>query len=365
MKFKLLSKLGICFCVMSLLPVGTVFATDDLVKRQSNSDVGIRFEDSGNSGGGGGGVNPEPKVASVVLASGEKYTDILTSAVLANEKNASILLTKINNIGLSTLEEIDRLKVKDIIIVGGEDSVSKNVEILINNYGKKTKSSYKITRLAGSNRYETAVKVGNEVRKITKKLEDSVLVDGTNFSDIITISSYAAQRRIPILLTEPKKINPTTYESLYRWGINNVTIGGGYNSVSAFIEKDLEDFKKIRFAGSDRYETATVIGEEIRKLTGNKTDLALVDGTNFPDGITINPLAADIGAPILLTNPKKLTDITRSEIKDWKIEKVIIGGGYDSVSKEIQNQLSTLKSERISGKDRYETAIKISQRLRK
>ncbi|WP_024622363.1 cell wall-binding repeat-containing protein [Metaclostridioides mangenotii] len=203
MKFKLLSKIGICFCVMSLLPVGTAFATDDLVKRQSNSDVGIRFEDSGNSGGGG--VNPEPKAASVVLASGEKYTDILTSAVLANEKNASILLTQINNIGLTTLEEIDRLKVKDIIIVGGEDSVSKNVEILINNYGKKTKSSYKITRLAGSDRYETAVKVGNEVRKITKRLEDSVLVDGTNFSDIITISSYAAQRRIPILLTEPKK----------------------------------------------------------------------------------------------------------------------------------------------------------------
>jgi putative cell wall-binding protein len=365
MKFKLLSKIGICICVMTLLPVGTAFATDDFVKRKSNSDVGIRFEDSGNSGGGGGVVKPEPKTSSVVLASGEKYTDILTSTVLANEKDASILLTKKNNIGLSTLEEIDRLKVKDIIIVGGEESVSKNVEVLINNYGEKTNSSYKITRLAGSDRFDTAVKVGNEVRKITKKLDDSVLVDGTNFSDIITISSYASQKRIPILLTEPKKINRTTYEALYRWGINNVTIGGGYNSVSAYIEKDLEDFKRIRLAGSDRYETATVIGEEIRKLTGNKTDIALVDGTNFPDGITINPLAVDIGVPILLTNPKKLTDITKSKIKDWKIEKVIIGGGYDSVSKEIQNQLSTLKSERISGKDRYETAVKISQRLRK
>jgi len=139
--------------------------------------------------------------------------------------------------------------------------VSKNVEVLIKNYGEKTNSSYKITRLAGSDRYDTAVKVGNEVRKVTKKLDDSVLVDGTNFSDIITISSYASQKRIPILLTEPKKINPTTYEALYRWGINNVTIGGGYNSVSKSIEDKLNISKKERVAGKDRYETAVKISQ--------------------------------------------------------------------------------------------------------
>ncbi len=367
MKFKLLSKMGICMCVMSLLTVNRVFATDSFVKREQsslNSDVGITFEGSNEENTGGGG-DQIPSTSSVVLVSGEKYTDILTSTVLAHEKNASILLTQKNSIGQSTMDEINRLKANEIIIVGGEASVSKKVEDIINDYSENKKTNYIITRLAGIDRYETAVKVGDEVRKNTNILGDSVLVDGTNFPDIIPLSTYAAQRRIPILLTKPEEINPITYETMYKWDISNVTIGGGYNSVSKSIEKNLEDFDKKRLAGSDRYETAAVIGEETRKLTKNKTDLVLVNGTDFPDGITINPLAAANGAPILLTDPNKLTDTTRSKIKDWKIENLIIGGGYNSVSKEIQSKLSSLNIERIYGVDRYETAVKISQRLRK
>ncbi len=190
-----------------------------------------------------------------------------------------------------------------------------------------------------------------------------MLVDGTNFPDVITISSLASQKRVPILLTEPKTLNDTTQDTIKSWGVNDVVIGGGYNSVSRDIENNLGISKVSRFGGVDRYETAGLIGSEVRMLTGNDEDLILVDGTNFPDGITINSLAANFKSPIMLTEPDYLNHITGEKIKEWSIKNILIGGGYKSVSQDIENKLSVSRKERVFGQDRYKTAVKISQRL--
>lgn len=44
------------------------------------------------------------------------------------------------------------------------------------------------------------------------------------------------------------------------------------------------------------------------------------------------------------------------------MKNVLIGGGYNSVSKEIEDNLKVDKKERVAGQNRYETAVKISQR---
>lgn len=292
----------------------------------------------------------------VILASGEKYTDVLTATVLANEKNAPLLLTSKDVLSENTLNEIKRLGTPEIIIVGGENSVSPKVLAKL--------KGFKITRIYGNDRYETAINIGNEVRALSGNKEGAVLVDGTNFPDVITISSLATQKRVPILITEPKLLNNLTENALRSWNINDVVIGGGYNSVSKEIENNLSSIKTTRFGGDDRYETAVVIGEEVRK-SGSKDEMILVDGTNFPDGIAINSLASKYKAPIMLTNPNMLTEVTANNIRSWNVEGILICGGYNSVSKSIEDSLSANKKERISGSDRYETAVRISQKLSK
>ncbi len=91
--------------------------------------------------------------------------------------------------------------------------------------------------------------------------------------------------------------------------------------------------------------------------------MILVDGTNFPDGITINSLAAHFKAPVMLTEPNELNSITGDKIKEWSIKNILIGGGYNSVSKEVEDSLEVSNKERVAGQDRYETAVKISERL--
>lgn len=313
-------------------------------------------KDGGSTGGGGGGtVDPPNTMQSVILASGEKYTDVLTATVLGNEKNCPILLTTRDSIDEKTIKEIKRLGVSEVIISGGPDSVSDKVIEQLN--------GYKVRRVAGVDRYETAVKIGAEVRSLAGNLDEVMLVDGTNFPDVITISTLASLKRVPILITQPDQLVNTTKDSFKEWSIKNVTIGGSYNSVSKNVENSLGDSNIRRLGGVDRYETAELIGAEVRKLTGNTSDMILVDGTDFPDGITINSLASKFKSPIMLTTPDKLINITEDKISEWSIKNILIGGGYNSVSKYIENNLNVDKKERVAGEDRYETAVKISQRL--
>lgn len=326
-------------------------------EKEYNEGIVLNIIKSGSGGGSGGGsIDPNPPTTpkTVILASGEKYTDVLTATVLGNEKDAPILLTQKDSIDDKTISEIKRLGVEDIIISGGVNSVSEKVVEQL--------KGYNITRIAGEDRYETAELIGNEVRKTGNK-QGAMLVDGTNYPDVITISTLASEKRLPILLTDPNNYTDTTKDAIDAWGINDITIGGGYNSVSKDIESNINLGTVKRLGGSDRYETAEIIATELRKSTGNNTDMILVDGTNFPDGLTVNSLSAKFKSPIMLTEPETLNTITKNKIDEWSIKNILIAGGYNSVSKKIEDNLTSINKERISGEDRYETAVKISQRL--
>ena len=324
-----------------------------------NKDLTLYAKWKTNSSGGGTSDPdpnpPSPLASTVILASGEKYTDVLTSTVLASEKDAPILLSSKESVGDNTLTEINRLNPDEIIISGGKNSVSDKVIDQL--------KGYDIKRIAGSDRYETAKLIGNEIRKTAGEKTEAILVDGTNFPDAITASALASQKRVPILLTETNNLSEQTKEALKVWNISDLTIGGGYNSVSKYVESNLGVNKIIRLAGADRYETAEIIGDEVRKLTGNTDNMTLVNGTDFPDAITISSLSTKFKAPIMLTESSTLNSITSNKIDEWSIKNILIAGGYNSVSKSIEDKLEVSKKERVAGSDRYETAVKISQRL--
>ena len=86
------------------------------------------------------------------------------------------------------------------------------------------------------------------------------------------------------------------------------------------------------------------------------------------DGLTATPLAAALnngtGAPILLTGNDKIAQPVLDEIERLDATKVYIVGG--AISKDIETTLKTvhgLKVERVSGDDRYETALAVAERI--
>ena len=330
--------------------------TDKYVTKTAK--VIVKDNSSGNNTGGNRNNRGNQSKRYVILASGYKYTDVLTATVLGNEKKCPILLTSLDEVSDNTMKEIKRLGVDEVIISGGPASVSEKV------VSQLKKAGYNVRRIAGKDRYETAEKIGDEVRLTSNNKNEVILVDGTNFPDVITLSTLANQKRVPILLTQPKALNSVTNRLLGAWRIDKVTIGGEKTSVSKNVEDTVKAKTKAvdRIGGVTRYETAYKVADQVRRLTNNEKDLILVDGTKFPDGITISSLAAKFKAPILLTKPDKLHPVTEAAVSQWRIENLLIGGGYNSVSKNIEDTIRIKNKERVAGSDRYNTAVEISKR---
>ena len=221
---------------------------------------------------------------------------------------------------------------------------------------------FKLNRISGKNRYATSV----QVSKAYKNSDTVVLASGEKYTDELTATVLASKLDVPILLSEKDVVPEVVIKEIERLGATKVILIGEKGTLSKSVETQLSKYKLERIGGVDRYETAVLIGDQIRTITGNKTQSILVDGTNFPDAIAMTSMGVEQGLPIILTQPNELNKITEKAVKDWGITKVTIGGGTASVSSNIENALkATVEVERIKGTDRYETSVLVAKQVYK
>ncbi|MDG5471677.1 cell wall-binding repeat-containing protein [Jeotgalibacillus sp. ET6] len=128
------------------------------------------------------------------------------------------------------------------------------------------------------------------------------------------------------------------------------------------IEEGSEE-EKDRLKGANRYETAAAISAEGWKHGADTVVLARGDA--FPDALVGTPLAKSLDAPILLTKTNKIGEETLAEIERLGASKAVLLGGEGAVSAAVKEALvkKGLTVERISGKTRYETAVKVAQKM--
>lgn len=111
-----------------------------------------------------------------------------------------------------------------------------------------------------------------------------------------------------------------------------------------------------RIAGLDRYSTAVAASQ--RFAPGVDT-VYLTSGRAFPDALGAGALAAQIGAPVLLTDPGSLPDSVRAELLRLEPANVIVVGGPAAVSAAVFSTVAGLsfapEMNRIGGADRYDT----------
>lgn len=118
-----------------------------------------------------------------------------------------------------------------------------------------------------------------------------------------------------------------------------------------------------RLMGEDRYRTAVAVSKEGWPDGSNYVILAT--GENFPDALSAAPLAKKYKAPILLTGRDVLNVDTALELRRLKVRQVYIIGGEGVISGSIENDIKQrgITPIRIAGEDRYETSIKIAEKI--
>lgn len=258
------------------------------------------------------------KSKTVILADARNYPDALAASNLTGGRYSVILVQ--NQLTQAIINEIVRLEAQDLIILGGTNSISEDIERGLANIG----GIKNISRIAGENRYDTCQKIFNHAKK-----KSLILASGEKFPDALATSSILDQAGL--LLTKSGQLPSEVQAAIEALNHDRFLIVGGENSVqeglASAIANQFQYASHARISGNNRYETSAKIGDRLVSST-----VILASGENFPDALAASTLAQKIEAPILLVSKDKIDQSVIDYFKNHNIKKVLVVGGQLSIS---------------------------------
>ncbi|WPC42232.1 cell wall-binding repeat-containing protein [Clostridium sp. JS66] len=281
--------------------------------------------------------NYTKSIDAVILAFGNDFPDALSGSMISNKYKAPILLCGKTESETSTALNFIKSNLsssKTVYILGGTGGIKLDVENSLKSYG------YTVKRISGEDRFDTNIKVVDELNP--SKGTPVVIASGDNFPDALSISSAAASKEYPLMLTSKDSLTEAAKRKLLEINPSKLYVIGGIASIS---EKNLNQMKNllnlsssdvIRLAGENRYETSLKIAEFFNL---NSDTAVIANGENFPDALSGSALAALKSSPIILVNNE---DVSRQKtfIDNSSCSNLIFLGGEYSVNSKTKNALT-------------------------
>ena len=252
-----------------------------------------------------------------IIVSGYNSADALSSLSLSKEYSAPILLTRPENLPEEVVEELNRLGVVDIFIVGGDDVVFLSIEEML-------KENYEVTRLSGDNRYNTNNVVNNYVFPDEDLGNNIYIANGFAYSDVLSIAPVAFAEHAPIILTDTHG----RYLNIPYTNIKTSYLIGGESNLDFSLEEGLTN--PVRIAGDNRFITSELIDNSFYE---DSSQVFVTTGLDFADAITAIPLTRG-------EFPLRLAYENVSEINDSR-DKFIIGAWSMMMFLQVPMQPST------------------------
>lgn len=215
-------------------------------------------------------------------------------------------------------------------------------------------------RVSGDTRYDTAYKNADALKKQLglEMFDSAVVACGTNYPDALSSAYLAKVKNAPLLLSEAREVQGTV-----DYIRKNVTKGktvylvGGADVLPEQIKTILgSDYDVKRLEGEDRFLTNLAV---LKEANVNNEEVMICSGLGYADALS----AAATGKPVMLVG-KALTKEQKAYLAGINPAKFYIVGGSDVVSDRVKAELETMRSvERISGEDRYETALNVAKKF--
>ena len=212
-----------------------------------------------------------------------------------------------------------------------------------------------VTRLAGSNRFDTAFKSADALKEVmgVDKFPAAIVTSGMNFADALAGSYLAARTGAPILLTDNDNM-----ADVIAYILANVEAGGtvyalGGTAVVADTLKAVENsgYTFKRLAGASRFETNLMILEEAGIDSGDS--VLVCTAYNFADSLS----ASALGMPILLVDDTVSAE-QMAFLRENADGEFILVGGTGAVKPAVEEQLREYWNvERLAGNNRFQTSV--------
>lgn len=275
-----------------------------------------------------------PAADTALIANGMNFPDALAGATLAGAVNAPILLVTPTSIPAATASALSDIGVNDVVILGGPNAVSPQVEAQL-------RQNYGVTRVEGADRYQTAVAIARRAAVggigTVDDLRTAFISTGLNFPDALGAGPLAYEGNLPSFLTRTNELPAEVAQAIRDLNIEHVVILGGTQAVSASVESQIEatGASTERLNGRNRAETATFVADfALARMGFEGVNVILARGDNFPDALAGGPLGGERRAVILLTaTPCQLAIETRLWLEEHfgTVARIFVLGGPNAV----------------------------------
>ena len=236
-----------------------------------------------------------------------------------------------------------------LAVVAGSPAQAANTaeEALWDHDGRA--STAEVRRFAGQNRYDTAIRLAKahgEQRGGIGNVPVAFVASGVSLVDAVSSSGLVGDMAGPVLLTEGDELHPGVADFIEDYGVGTVYVLGGPAAVADAVIMQIKARanapKVTRIWGADRYATAAAAAGMLQAsgvwCNGSEPAALLVNGgdVSLAEALAAGPFAARLALPMLLTAAESLPEATLDYIEDSNIEHVVIIGGENSISADVQ-----------------------------
>jgi putative cell wall-binding protein/peptidoglycan hydrolase-like protein with peptidoglycan-binding domain len=214
-------------------------------------------------------------------------------------------------------------------------------------------------KLSGADRYQTAIQVSQA--GFGPGVAAVVLATGENYPDALSAAPLAAAYGGPVLLTHSNEFDEETRAEVARLQPAKVFIVGLEAAVVEQVTGAFPDLAAtpegiVVLTGADRYDTARMVAEQVKARLGAVSGVVFARGDAFPDALSVAPLAAVKGWPILLTAGNgPLPAASMEALVSLEVGEGLIVGTY------VDPGVPGMSLTRIVGRDRYDTSARIAE----
>lgn len=272
-----------------------------------------------------------PNAKKLIVVQNKAYADSM-SAMNISQGNIPILYTGRDTLFSVTMREILRVPREEIIVMGGENSVSNKVFRELQGL-----SSAKVTRIGGADRFE----VNRNSAKYMPNSTTAVIASGMIYTDALSSVPYAHALHAPILLVSKNSVPQAVKDVLYD-RMTSAVIVGGKSTVSQATKLQLEKIIGTsieRIGGANRYVVSAAIASRLQ----NVQHAIITSGELWSDALVAGPMAQRLNAPVLLTPYGGLREGAYNYLLAHPdLKSVITVGGRGSIGQGVHNQVKAI-----------------------
>ena len=274
----------------------------------------------------------------VVLVNSSDMIQGSISNSLASVLDAPILFIDVNSIKEEVLNELTRLNVENVYILGGVGSISDNViKIIKDNYGIDAQ------RVFGADRYITSIEIAKKVDE-HKTITSVIVAAGENEPvDAAMISAISGAKNMPILYTKKDSLVPSVKDYIKsNKNINTIYVSGGLITKNVISElESLGRGVEVIF-GKDRYITNANV---LNKFQTKFRSVVLVN--NIVDVVIAARFASDNDSALMYIKDNLSDEHIKLVKSNSSINKLYYFGG-ESMKVGFRNSLFNIKKSNMS-----------------